>query len=88
MSIPRLEVASELQLLAYTTATAVQDPSHVFDLHHSSGQGWILNPLSKARDQTHVLMNTDWVGYHLATMRSPASTLFAMLSRKDTFLRR
>ena len=26
-------------------------------LHHSSQQHWILNPLSKARDQTHVLMD-------------------------------
>ena len=35
------------------TAIAMQDPSHVCILHHSSQQGWILNPLSKARDQTH-----------------------------------
>ena len=25
----------ELQLLAYTTATATLDPSHICDLHHS-----------------------------------------------------
>ena len=48
-------------MLAYTTATAKQDPSHVCDLHHSSRQPWILNSLSEARDQTHVLMNTSWV---------------------------
>ena len=29
--------------------------SHVFDLHHSSQQHWILNPLSEARDRTHNL---------------------------------
>ena len=28
------------------------DPSPVYDLHRSSPQCWILNPLSKARDQT------------------------------------
>ena len=29
-------VKSELQLLAYTTATAIQDPNCACDLHHSS----------------------------------------------------
>ena len=43
---------SELQLLAYTTATATatQNPSHICNIHHSSWQYWILNPLSEARD--------------------------------------
>ena len=36
MEVPRLGVKLELQLPAYTTATATQDLSHVFDLHHSS----------------------------------------------------
>ena len=31
MEVPRLEVKSELQLLAYTTATATPDLSHVCD---------------------------------------------------------
>ena len=43
-------VELELQLLAYTTATATPDPSLVLDLHHSSQQRQILTPLSKARD--------------------------------------
>ena len=34
---------------AYTTATAMPDPSRLCDLHHSSWQCWILDPLSKAR---------------------------------------
>ena len=34
---------------AYATTTATQDLSHVCDLHHSSRQHQILNPLSKAR---------------------------------------
>ena len=33
---------------SYTTATATPDLSHVWDLHHSSQQHWIPNPLSKA----------------------------------------
>ena len=33
MEVPRLGVQSELQLPAYTTATATQDPSQVFDLY-------------------------------------------------------
>ena len=52
MEVPRLVVELELQLLAYTTATATPDPSRVCDLHHSSWQRQIVNPLSKARDQT------------------------------------
>ena len=73
MEVPRLQVELELQLLAYTTATAiaVQDLSHVCDLNHSLGQHRILNPLSEVRDQTHSLFDTGHVHYHLATMRTP-----------------
>jgi len=56
MEVPRLGVESELQLLAYTTATAMQDPSRICNLNHSSQQCQIFNPLSKAMDQTRVLM--------------------------------
>ena len=51
MEIPRLGVQSELQLLAYTRDTAMQDPSYISDLHCSSWQQQILNPLSEARDR-------------------------------------
>ena len=54
IEVPRLGVEPDLQLPAY--ATASQDPSPVCDLHHSSRQGQILNPLSLARDRTHNLM--------------------------------
>ena len=37
------------------------DPSHVSNLHHSSGQRQILNPLSEARDWTLILMETSWI---------------------------
>ena len=48
----RLGVETEQQLPAYTIATATRDPSHICDLHHSSQQCWILNPLSEAKDGT------------------------------------
>ena len=64
MEVPRLGVKSELWLLAYTTAIAMQDPSLVCDLHHSSRQRQILNPLSKARDQTCVLMDASRIHFH------------------------
>ena len=54
--IPRPGVKLELWLPAYATATATQDPSCICDLHHSSQQHQILNPLSEARDRTHNLL--------------------------------
>ena len=56
-----LRVKSKLQPLAYATAIAMWDLSHVCNLHHSSQQCQILNPLSEARDQTHILMDARWV---------------------------
>ena len=50
MEVPRLGVQLELELPAYTRATATRDPSCVCDLHHSIRQHRILNQLSKARD--------------------------------------
>ena len=49
IKFPRLGAKLELQLPAYTTTTATQDPSLVCNLHHSSRQCRILNPLSEAR---------------------------------------
>ena len=64
MEVPRLGVESELHLPAYATAIATQDPSRISDLHHSSRQCWILNPLSQATDRTHILIDPNWVHYH------------------------
>ena len=58
MEVPRLEVRLELQLPAYATASKMRDPSHICNLHRRLQQHQILNPLSKARDQTHILMDT------------------------------
>ena len=46
---------------AYTTATATPDSSHISKLHHSLQQHQIINPLSEARDQSHILMDTSQV---------------------------
>ena len=43
---------------AYTTATEMPDPRHICNLCHRLWQLWILNPLSKARDLTCILMDT------------------------------
>ena len=58
MEAPRLGVEVELQVPAFATATATSNQSCICDLHHSSWQRWILNPLSEARDGTCVLMGT------------------------------
>ena len=49
----------------------MQDLSHICDLHHSLWQRWILNPLGKAKDRTHVLMDTSQVPHHCATTGTP-----------------
>ena len=71
MEIPRLQVQSELELQAYTTAT--QDLSCIGDLHYSSWQRRMLNPLSKARDQTRNLIVPSCICFHCAMMGTPNS---------------
>ena len=61
MEVPRLGVQLELQLLAYTIAIAMWDLSHICDLHCSSWQHHILNPLREARGQTCILTDTSQV---------------------------
>ena len=68
MDILRLGFELELELLAYTTAIATQDVSHVCDLHHSSWQRQILTPLIEARDGILVLMNTSQICFCCTTV--------------------
>ena len=63
MEVPRLGVKSELQLPAYTSATARWDPSRVCELHPSSRECRILNPLSEARNWTLILMDPSQICY-------------------------
>ena len=44
----------------------MQDPSCICNLHHSSQQGQIPNPLIEARDQTHSLMIPSQICYPLS----------------------
>ena len=72
MDVPWLGVESELQLPAYTTATAMQDLSLIINLYHRSWQCRILNPLIGARDQTSICVDTLQVLNPLrATMGTP-----------------
>ena len=56
------QVKSDLQLLATARATATLHPSHICNIchrwHHRLWQCQILNPLSKAGCQTHILTDT------------------------------
>ena len=72
----RLGLESEPQLLAYATATAMQVSSHVWGIHHSSGQCWFPHPQSEARDWTCILMDTSWIPLGCATMGNPEILCF------------
>ena len=76
MQVPRLGFESELELPAFTTATAMQDLSCVCDLHHSSQQSQILNPLNEARDRTCVLMDTSQIHFRCTTTGTPSVLIF------------
>ena len=71
MAVPRLGVELELQLPAYSTATAMRGPSHVCDLHHNSQQCQIPNPQSEARDQTPILMDPTQIHFLCTRIGTP-----------------
>ena len=65
------------------TATATWAPSCVCDLHHSSWQCRILNPLGEDRDRTCVLTDTSQICFCWATMGTPRIFLLNSRSRMD-----
>ena len=87
MEVPRLGVKLELQLLAYSTATAtaMQDLSCVCNLHHSSWRCQILNPLSETRDPTSNLMLPSWIRF-LCTKTGTPAFLFLLVCLYVFFL--
>ena len=69
---------SKVQLPAQATAKATQDLSHfhICDLHHRSQQCWILKALIEARNQTHILMDTNW---YLNLVSHNGNSLFSIV---------
>ena len=83
MKVPRIGVESELQLPAYTRATATLDPSHICDLvttvttaHGNTGS---FNQLSKGRDWTCFLMDTSQILNMLSHNGNSYSFFFLLL---------
>ena len=76
MEVPRLGVELEMELLAYTTATAMADQSRVCNLQ-------ILIPLNEAWDRTRILMDTNRVLNPLShNGNSQGSEFFLLLLRR------
>ena len=72
MEFPRLGVKSEFQLLATATATATWDLSRVCNLHCTSQQCQIPDPLSEeSRDRTCIIMDTSRIRFRLHHERNP-----------------
>ena len=62
IDVPRLGVESELKLRTRSQPQAKTSELHLGTMSQLSGrQLWILNPLSEAREQTHILVDTCWV---------------------------
>ena len=60
----------------------MQDPSHVVDLHHSSWQCQIPNPLIEARDQTH---NPPIQEFKVLYSGMPTPTLASLILSREFF---
>ena len=80
MEVPRLGVELELQLSTYATAIAMPDMSCICDLHCSSQQQWILNPLSETRDWTCILVHTVWALNLLSHSRNSLEIIFMIIT--------
>ena len=59
----------------------------ICNLHHSSWQCWILNPLRETRDWFCFLMDTSWVCYHWSKTGPPRNFfLILILNQKKKLL--
>ena len=82
MEVPRLGVELELLPPAYARASAMPHLSRICDLHHSSQQCQILNPLNEARDQTCNLMVSSQICFCCAIMGTPPMAFFKKLEQE------
>ena len=78
VEVPRLVVELQPQPPAYTTATS--DRRHICNLHHSSQQCWILNPLREARDQTHNFLVSSRICFHCTMTGTPEIRFLKMFA--------
>ena len=81
MEVSELEGGQIGATAATATATTTQDLSHVHYLHCSWWQCWILHPMSKARDPTHILTDTSQV-LNLLSHNGTSSEFFTSLFYK------
>ena len=82
MEVPRLGVELELQLmLAYATAMALPDLSHICKLCCILWQCCTLNSLSKAKVQTLILMDTSQV-LNLLSHNRKFHCVYSFVSKK------
>ena len=65
--------------LCYSHSHSNAGLSRIFDLHHSSQEHQILNPLSNTRDQTHNLMVPSQIRFHYATKGTPFTAFYKKL---------
>ena len=70
---------------AYTTATGMLDPSCVCDLHHSSQQHRIPNPLIEASDRTFILMDASQLRFCCATTGTPERLILKRTRLQDNY---
>ena len=86
LKVSGLGVKLELQLPAYTTATAAQDLSHICDLHHSLWQDQILSPLSeRAGIETVSSRTLCWVLNELSHNRNAPTKTLVLFLRYEWF---
>ena len=63
-------------------SNARSEPHHICNVHHSSRQRWIFNPLSEARDRTHILMDPSQVCFRRATIGTPINFMVLFLTMR------
>ena len=80
MQVLKLGIKSELQQLAYATATAMPNLNCICNLCHSFWQRWKPNPLSEARDHTHTLIGTSQVLNQLSQNKNSEPVILKVIT--------